>query len=87
MEVGQVLIIEGMLSGGFYVIFFGEVVIYRNDAIGCLVYFVKLIDGEFFGEVLLLSGGVVIVSVKVFKPGMLLKFLVEKFREVISLYL
>jgi cAMP-dependent protein kinase regulator len=55
-DEGSVIITEGQPGASMYIIASGEVKVFTNGAGGSTLYLARLGDGDFFGEVSMLTG-------------------------------
>lgn len=85
---GDVIISEGDLGSSMYVIAHGEVKVYTRgtSAAGGNVYLAKLAEGDFFGEVSVLTGKPRTATITASKPTELLRLDKEKLDNALAKY-
>ncbi|MEK6372423.1 MAG: cyclic nucleotide-binding domain-containing protein [Acidobacteriota bacterium] len=72
-EEGNVVITEGQPGSSMYVIARGEVKVYTRGPDGASIYLAKLGEGDFFGEVSVLSGKPRTATINASQPTQLLR--------------
>jgi cAMP-dependent protein kinase regulator len=72
-EEGNVVITEGQPGSSMYVIARGEVKVYTRGADGASIYLAKLGEGDFFGEVSVLTGKPRTATITASQPAQLLR--------------
>ncbi len=71
VEDGELIVKEGTRNDALFFIRRGEVEIFRNDALGDVIFINKLGQGQFFGEIAALRGSPRAVSVRAIGPASL----------------
>jgi tetratricopeptide (TPR) repeat protein len=85
-EVGNVIISEGDPGTSMYVIASGEVKVYTRRAGGATVYLAKLGEGDFFGEVSVLTGKPRTATITASQRSELLRLDKEKLDHALARY-
>lgn len=85
-EEGSVIIAEGQAGSSMYVIARGEVKVYTRGSDGGSVYLAKLGEGDFFGEVSVLTGKPRTATITASQPSQLLRLDKEKLDSALSRY-
>ena len=85
-EEGGVIIGEGEPGSAMYVIVSGEVKVYTRSAGGTSVYLAKLGEGDFFGEVSLLTGKPRTATITASQPTDLLRLDKEKLDSALATF-
>ncbi len=85
-EEGGVIIAEGEPGSAMYVIVSGEVKVYTRSAGGGSIYLAKLGEGDFFGEVSLLTGKPRTATITASQPTDLLRLDKEKLDNALATF-
>ena len=85
-EEGGVVITEGQPGSSMYVIARGEVKVFTRGADGSSVYLAKLGEGDFFGEVSVLTGKPRTATITASQPTQLLRLDKSKLDSALSRY-
>ena len=85
-EEGSVIISEGEPGSSMYVIARGEVKVFTRSASGSTVYLAKLGEGDFFGEVSVLTGKPRTATITASQPAELLRLDKEKLDNALAKY-
>jgi len=83
---GDVILTEGEEGGSLFVIVAGEVKVYTHDKDGGSVYLARLGDGEFFGEISLLTGRKRTATIAASRKTELLRLDKDRFDSVVETY-
>ena len=81
---GSVIITEGQPGSSMYVIARGEVKVYTRGPDGAVVYLAKLGEGDFFGEVSVLTGKPRTATITASQPAQLLRLDKSKLDSALS---
>ena len=85
-DEGSMIITEGQTGSSMYVIARGEVKVYTRGRDGGTVYLAKLGEGEFFGEVSVLTGKPRTATITASQPTQLLRLDKEKLDTALARY-
>ena len=85
-DEGSVIIAEGQPGSSMYVIARGEVKVYTRGSDGSSVYLAKLGEGDFFGEVSVLTGEPRTATITASQPTQLLRLDKSKLDTALSRY-
>ena len=85
-DEGSVIISEGEPGSAMYVIAHGEVKVFTRSASGSTVYLAKLGEGDFFGEVSVLTGRPRTATITASQPTELLRLDKEKLDNALAKY-
>ena len=85
-EEGSVIISEGEPGSSMYVIARGEVKVFTRSASGSTVYLARLGEGDFFGEVSVLTGRPRTATITASQPSELLRLDKEKLDNALAKY-
>jgi cAMP-dependent protein kinase regulator len=85
-EEGSVIISEGQPGASMYIIASGEVKVFTNGAAGSTLYLARLGEGDFFGEVSMLSGKPRTATITASQRTELLRLDKEKLDNALAMY-
>lgn len=85
-DEGSVIIAEGQRGASMYVISHGAVKVFTHDALGRPVYLARLGEGDFFGEVSVLSGKPRTATITAAAPTELLRLDKENLDDALAAY-
>jgi len=85
-DEGSVIITEGQLGASMYIIASGEVKVFTQGAGGATVYLARLGEGDFFGEVSMLTGKPRTATITVSQRTELLRLDKDKLDNALAMY-